>query len=494
MNYYNEKYEAQFNKIIKKWDSSGQFILKEESVVYHQAFGYKDREVGTKTTIETPYTFDLYEDQFVKMAILLLIDAGKLKFKSLMSDFIPEYKFAGDITIKQLLEMKSGIKCFYHEALLVPLEDDKAHNALDSHSKLRVEKLLYYKNRSFEKVFDLIKDQSLVVKPGVREEYSLTNTIFLGEIVERITKTSLFDFLNQSIFKPFNMTGVKLGDNKEVVSAVVYNNTELVRMPYDFEIDGLIQITSEDIKKFVQAYADKGFYSKKMWKKILKYNKDNEGLLTDRFNGFDCFSISFLGFTIYANVDFETNRYCITLLSEEQTFVRENGEWQSLNRDIREVVETIYAYPSEKTQMVELSEKNLWSALRVDIEEDQHNYVLEAKSSIAMGLTYKHEKVFVQMEGDLTVGLLVVTVDKKKEEYYINIIIIDKRFQGRGYGKMMVQWAVDYLKKNGATRLTIGVHRENIGAKKIYMNAGFKPCSVYSEGMELAIDLRDNQA
>ena len=53
----------------------------------------------------------------------------------------------------------------------------------------------------------------------------------------------------------------------------------------------------------------------------------------------------------------------------------------------------------------------------------------------------------------------------------------------------MVKWAVDYLKNEGAKKLSIGVSRQNIGAKKIYLNAGFEPKSIYDGGMELEMEL-----
>jgi len=89
------------------------------------------------------------------------------------------------------------------------------------------------------------------------------------------------------------------------------------------------------------------------------------------------------------------------------------------------------------------------------------------------------------MEGSRAVGLLVLDINPKKNYFNIDIIIIDKRFQGKGYGKIMLNWAIETLKKQGAKELEIGVSRYNHAAKKIYMDAGFTPKAVYDGGMNL---------
>ena len=47
----------------------------------------------------------------------------------------------------------------------------------------------------------------------------------------------------------------------------------------------------------------------------------------------------------------------------------------------------------------------------------------------------------------------------------------------------MLRFAVDYLKKAGAKKLSIGVNRFNIPAQKLYKSVGFKEDCVYDEGI-----------
>ena len=67
--------------------------------------------------------------------------------------------------------------------------------------------------------------------------------------------------------------------------------------------------------------------------------------------------------------------------------------------------------------------------------------------------------------------------------FSIEIVLIDRRYQGKGFGKFMLRFAVDYLKKAGAKKLSIGVNRFNIPAQKLYKSVGFNEDCVYEEGI-----------
>lgn len=72
-----------------------------------------------------------------------------------------------------------------------------------------------------------------------------------------------------------------------------------------------------------------------------------------------------------------------------------------------------HSYPVD-TKMVPLNTKNFWHVLNLTVADDQQQFVLECKSSIAMALMFKTKKAFVEMEGNRAVGLLVLDIDKKE--------------------------------------------------------------------------------
>lgn len=53
-------------------------------------------------------------------------------------------------------------------------------------------------------------------------------------------------------------------------------------------------------------------------------------------------------------------------------------------------------------------------------------------------------------------------------------VIVDDEKRGKGYGKQMLQLAIDYAKRKlGAKKITLGVFNENISALECYKSVGF---------------------
>ena len=63
-----------------------------------------------------------------------------------------------------------------------------------------------------------------------------------------------------------------------------------------------------------------------------------------------------------------------------------------------------------------------------------------------------------------------------KDSYFIWRFMIDKRYQGRGYGRKAMQLALNYIRTfpcGKATKCWISYEPENVGAKKLYQSFGF---------------------
>lgn len=480
--------KQEIDKVSNNWNISGHFILlKDGEILHNNHYGYANRELESPTKNDTKYTLDSNEMFFISLAVLTAIDEGKLNLNDSLKDFFPKFKHSDKITIEHLLRNESGLIDFYHENLMVTLEVDPTYLELSEHDRVRKEKQVLYENRKFKQVYSLIESCDLEYEPGSKKIGSETNAIFLCEILKIVTNQEPFDYLKEKVFNPLKMSTVCRNHSQESLSYTVHKRTELVSMPLDYDVDGLFDVIAEDMLKLLMAFSTRKIISKKLWKKALKYNDEGRGILFANANGFDCANTNFLGYDFYCYMNHKTGVAFASLVNEGQIFKFIDNSWHYFRRDSRETVASVLTYPMD-TKMIKLNKKNFWDAMNIAIEEKQNSFVLDAKGSVAMGLMYKTKKTFVQMEGNLVVGLLVLDVDKKKDDYSIDIIIIDKRFQNRGYGKHMVKWAVEHLKKEGAKTLTIGVSRQNIGAKKIYMNAGFVPKSVYDGGMELVME------
>lgn len=64
-------------------------------------------------------------------------------------------------------------------------------------------------------------------------------------------------------------------------------------------------------------------------------------------------------------------------------------------------------------------------------------------------------------------------------------VFISKEFSGKGLSKLTLQHAISYCKLNGIKNLMLKVHPDNLVAKKIYEDFGFKQTGIDSKNNNL---------
>jgi len=482
-----EEVNKNIDEVCSKWDFSGNFTFVMDGEIQHdKMYGYQDRSKNVMTKSDTVYTLDAHDFSFAKLAVLKLIDQGVLKLKDKLDKYFPNLSHGHEISVEHVLREKSGLVDYFFNHHMVDFENDKTHQDKSVEERLYIEKKKYYSSRDINDMIEILKDKDLEYKPGDLEGYeSESNTLILVALIEQLSDKDILTYVLDEVLKPLGIMAKK-GCDHTTLSYKVHNHDQLVAMEYDYDVKTVFQVKAFQMKDFLFSLLNKELYSKRLWPKLIKQNKRGESLLFYNANGYAYIGMEFLGFGYYCYFNYDLNLAFSSLVNEHQQVKFIDNEWHAFRPDSRQVISALVTQP-RNTKMVRLNKKNFWHALELSIEDHQNQFVLNTKSSIAMALMYESKQAYVQMEGDTCVGLLVLDINKKKEDYNIDIIIIDKRYQGRGYGKHMVKWGVDKLKDTGARKLTIGVDRTNIGAKKIYMNAGFKPNSVHEGGMELVM-------
>jgi D-alanyl-D-alanine carboxypeptidase len=124
--------------------------------------------------------------------ILQLIGEGKLRLTDPVATYRPDVPNGANITIEQLLNMRSGLYN-YSESL-------ELNQALDT-QPARV--------WTPEELVRLGLSQPPYFPPGTGYHYSNTNTVLLGLIAEKITGRPLRDEFRARIFEPLGLTGTE---------------------------------------------------------------------------------------------------------------------------------------------------------------------------------------------------------------------------------------------------------------------------------------------
>ena len=172
-------------------------IVKDGQIAYLHAYGNARLDPETSAKPEMRYSIGSVSKQFTAAAVLLLQEQGKLSLDDKVSKFIPGLTRADEVTIRQLLSHTSGYQDYWPQDYVMPmmLQPVDARKILDTWARKPLD-------------FD----------PGTKWQYSNTNYVIAGLIVEKASGEPLLQFLQQHIFAPLNMKSVadtdtaKLGD------------------------------------------------------------------------------------------------------------------------------------------------------------------------------------------------------------------------------------------------------------------------------------------
>jgi len=172
-------------------------VVKDGQIVYLHAYGNARLDPETPAKPEMRYSIGSVSKQFTAAAILLLQEQGKLSLDDKVGKFIPSLTRANEVTIRQLLSHTSGYQDYWPQDYVMPMMLQPVTTV---------------------KILDIWGRKPLDFEPGTKWQYSNTNYVIAGVIVEKISGEPLLQFLQQKIFAPLNMKSVadtdksKLGD------------------------------------------------------------------------------------------------------------------------------------------------------------------------------------------------------------------------------------------------------------------------------------------
>ena len=162
-------------------------IVQDGQLAYTRAYGLADVASKTPATPEMRYSIGSISKQFTAAALLLLAEEGRLSLDDKLIRWMPELTRAGDVTIRQLLSMTSGYQDFWPQDYVMPG---------------------MFEDVTVEKILNDWAMKPLDFEPGSKWQYSNTNYVIAGGIVNRVSGMPFFDFLQSRIFTPLGMTTV----------------------------------------------------------------------------------------------------------------------------------------------------------------------------------------------------------------------------------------------------------------------------------------------
>ncbi|MEI6886299.1 MAG: serine hydrolase [Bacteroidota bacterium] len=197
----------EFDKILSsefKSDGPGcaALVVKDGKVVYRKAFGKANIELNVNMESGMIFRLGSITKQFTAVAILKLMEEGKLSLQDEITKFIPDYPTHGyKITVEHLLTHTSGIKSY---------TDMKEWTE-------EIQK----KDMTPKELIDLFKDQPMNFEPGAKFLYNNSGYILLGYIIEKVSGESYAAYMEKNIFKPLGLVHTSYDNPSDIIKTRV---------------------------------------------------------------------------------------------------------------------------------------------------------------------------------------------------------------------------------------------------------------------------------
>jgi len=178
-------------------------VLDKGEIIYQKCNGFQD--YSSKQSLNDTTVFELasVSKQFTALAILILEQKGLLKLSDTLQQFFPELPYS-NISIENLLNHSSGLPDY--ETLLKKVWD-KSQFAYNSD----VVKLL------------AIHQPKALFPSGEQFEYCNTGYVLLSSIIEKVSKQSYQQFLEQHIFEPLQMKHTRVYNTRRTAKEKIEN-------------------------------------------------------------------------------------------------------------------------------------------------------------------------------------------------------------------------------------------------------------------------------
>ena len=258
------------NGYLKKKQIPGCAILvrKDGEIVHSAGYGIANLEHGVKVTPKTVFQSGSVGKQFTAMAVMMLVEQGKLSLGDPVSKFLKAPSSWSKITIRHLLTHTSGLGDY-------------------------PEKFSLQKDYSEDDLLKMVMAQPLEFGPGEKWSYSNLGYLTLGVVIHKVTGEFYGDFLQRRIFKPLGMNDTRIINEEEIIpnraagyrlKNGVLKNQEWVSPSLNTTADGSLYFTIEDMAKWDEALEKQALVRPASYQQMWTSAKLNDG--TDAGYGF----------------------------------------------------------------------------------------------------------------------------------------------------------------------------------------------------------------
>jgi CubicO group peptidase (beta-lactamase class C family) len=230
-------------------------VAQHGRIILQKGYGYKNADAKALNDANGIFEIGSITKQFTATIILKLQEEGKLSVHDKLDKYFPQFIYANDITIEDLLTHTSGIYNYTND-----IDDNDSAIVSNPVSKYVV--------------LDIVFNKPIDFPPGTEFRYSNSGYYLLGLIIEKVTGQSYEAMVRKLIFDPLQMqhSGFnfrQLTDtNKTTGYRSLNENEHVIAQRWDSTVTfsaGAIYSTCSDLYKWAKAIATGQILSSASW-------------------------------------------------------------------------------------------------------------------------------------------------------------------------------------------------------------------------------------
>jgi CubicO group peptidase (beta-lactamase class C family) len=190
------EFKTNYERELRQHDIAGSsfFFIKDNEVVARELYGLAHVEQKRAVDEETIYHWASVTKTFTGIAIMQLRDRGLLRLEDPVVKYLPELKAVhnsygdmSEVTIQHLMSHSAG----FRNPTWTWRDDGKDWQPFEP--------------QRWEQLVAMMPYTEVLFKPGSRFSYSNPGVIYLGRIIELLTRDDYEVYIDKNIFKPLEM-------------------------------------------------------------------------------------------------------------------------------------------------------------------------------------------------------------------------------------------------------------------------------------------------
>jgi CubicO group peptidase (beta-lactamase class C family) len=226
-------------------------VVRNGHIERAQGYGFSNVELQVPVKPETIFQSGSMGKQFTAMAVMMLVEQGKLSIDDPLTKFFPDAPATWkQVKVKNLLSHTGGFTDY-------PKNFDMRRDYTE------------------DQLLKIVEGIPLAYPPGSKWSYSNLGYLTLGVLIHRVSGQFYGDFLHDRVFEPLGMTATRVISEEDIIPnrAAGYRlvkgelkNQEWVSPKVNTTADGSLYFSILDLAKWDAALRERKFVSPESYK------------------------------------------------------------------------------------------------------------------------------------------------------------------------------------------------------------------------------------